>query len=79
MADQQGVPADRHVDPKLTIRPTEELRRAVVDLLKQRGLTAQEYVIACLAALVAEPDRQIEAVARHWPEPKPKGRPHKKT
>lgn len=70
--------ADRHANPKLTVRAPEQLRQAILDPLKQRGLTAQDFMIACLAALVADPDRQIEAVAPHWPEPKPKGRPRKK-
>lgn len=78
VAGQSAQPGDRHVDPKLTIRPTEELRRAALDLLKQRGLTAQDFMIACLSALVADPDRQIEAVASHWPEPKTRGRPRKR-
>jgi hypothetical protein len=73
-----GQSGDRHADPKLTVRPTEELRRAVLDLLRQRGLTAQDFMIACLSALASDPERQIEAVAPYWPEPKPRGRPPKK-
>lgn len=77
MADQNAR-ADRHLDPKLTVRPTEELRQAVLEQLRRRGLTAQDYVIACLAALVADPDWQIKVVEPFWPEPKRMGRPPKK-
>lgn len=77
MADQPER-SDRHVDPKLTIRPPAEMRREVLRILRERGLTAQDYVLACLAALVDDPDWQIKVVEPHWPPPKPKGRPPKR-
>ncbi|MHA4818768.1 hypothetical protein ACXZ65_30975 [Streptomyces aculeolatus] len=35
------------------------------------------FVVACLAALVADPDRFLAQLDSHWPEQKPRGRPRR--
>jgi hypothetical protein len=37
----------------------------------------QAFVVACLTALVADPDGFLVQLAGHWPEEKPRGRPRR--
>jgi hypothetical protein len=68
---------DRHRDPTVTVRPTEQTKDAVIQLLAEHGLTLQVFVLACLAELLAEPERRLREVGPYVPEPKKKGRPPK--
>ncbi|MFJ8677529.1 hypothetical protein [Streptomyces sp. NPDC093589] len=44
-------------------------------MLGERELEMRAFVVASLSALVADPDRFLEALGEHWPEKKPRGRP----
>lgn len=39
----------------------------------------QGFLVACLNALVANPDGFLEQLKEHWPAEKPRGRPRKAT
>ncbi|MEU9072382.1 hypothetical protein AB0D60_36535 [Streptomyces sp. NPDC048306] len=39
----------------------------------------QGFLVACLNALVANPDGFLEQLTGHWPAEKPRGRPRKAT
>jgi hypothetical protein len=68
-----------HANPGLTTRPPEEVQAAAKTALADRGHHMEAFIAACLAALAANPDRFLAALARHWPEPRPRGRPKRAT
>ncbi|MGW8558128.1 hypothetical protein [Streptomyces tubercidicus] len=67
--------SSQHRDPALTVRPPATLKGQAQTLLSERQLEVQAFVVACLSALVADPDRFISDLEAHWPEKKPRGRP----
>lgn len=71
--------ADRHTDPALTVRPPADLKTQAQQLLADRDREMRGFVVACLAALKADPDGFLGRLADHWPAPKPRGRPHRAT
>ncbi|MER6187749.1 hypothetical protein [Streptomyces sp. NPDC001652] len=77
MASRRG---DRHRDPSgLTVRPGAELKQQATDALNDRDREMRAFVVACLNALVADPDAFLERLNEHWPAEKPRGRPRKPT
>ncbi|GHE51097.1 hypothetical protein [Streptomyces capitiformicae] len=70
---------DRHRDPGLTVRPGADLKQQATQALSDRDREMQGFVVACLTALVADPDGFLERLAEHWPAEKPRGRPRKAT
>jgi hypothetical protein len=68
-----------HADPALTVRPPAEVKARAQAELAARGRGLRGFVTACLAALVAEPDRLLALLDAHWPAEKPRGRPRRGT
>lgn len=71
--------SSNHADPPLTVRPPGELKAAASDELDSRGLHMRSFVVACLAALRADPDGFLRLLTPHWPADKPRGRPRRRT
>ncbi|MEU6965109.1 hypothetical protein [Streptomyces chrestomyceticus] len=67
--------SSQHRDPAMTVRPPAALKAAAETALGDREMRA--FVVACLAALVADPDRFLAQLDEHWPEEKPRGRPRR--
>ncbi|MGY4973490.1 hypothetical protein ACWGCC_30485 [Streptomyces nigrescens] len=59
----------------MTVRPPAALKAEAQAVLNARELEVRAFVVACLTALVADPDRVIDELGEHWPEKKPRGRP----
>ena len=68
---------DRHRDPGLTVRPDATLKAQATQALSDRDREMKAFVVACLSALVADPDSFLELLNEHWPAEKPRGRPRK--
>ncbi len=67
----------QHADPALTVRPSAEVKSRADTVLKERGLEMRGFVVACLAALAAEPEPLLATLKQHWPAEKPRGRPRR--
>lgn len=67
----------RHRDPPLTVRPPAALKTAAQEELTSRNHETKAFVVACLKALVADPDGFLAHLAEHWPAETPRGRPRK--
>jgi hypothetical protein len=66
----------QHAEPEgLTVRPGAEVKAAASKVLAARELEMRGFIVACLAALAADPDGLLAMLAPHWPPPKPRGRP----
>ena len=63
--------------PGLTVRPPGALKDQAKELLTKRGRGIQAFVVACLSALLADPDRVLALLEPHWPPPRLRGRPRK--
>ncbi|MFG2681285.1 hypothetical protein [Streptomyces sp. NPDC048392] len=70
---------DRHRDPVLNVRPDATLKAQATQALSARNQEMQGFLVACLNALVADPDGFLEQLREHWPAEKPRGRPRKAT
>jgi hypothetical protein len=68
---------DRHRDPTVTARPSQEVKDAVTDSLAEHGWTVAEAVIAALAWIVSDPAKALAQLSPHRPPPKKPGRPRK--
>jgi hypothetical protein len=64
-----------HADPQLNVRPPADLKAKAHAALVQRRRGLRGFVVACLSALVADPDGFLEGLAAHWPAEKPRGNP----
>jgi hypothetical protein len=73
------VVSSQHAERALTVRPPVELRNAAQRVLTERDREMQAFVVACLAALTADPDPFLAQLAVYWPPPKPRGRPRRPT
>lgn len=71
--------SSRHRDPGLTVRPPAAVKAAAQRELAQRGRETKAFVVACLNALISDPDGFLEHLAEHWPADTPRGRPRKAT
>ena len=69
---------DRHRDPTVTTRPTKQVKEQAEAVLDKHNLTIQAYLLACIAELLADPERRVREVQPYVPPPKPIGRPPKK-
>ncbi|WP_070017058.1 hypothetical protein [Streptomyces nanshensis] len=70
-------PTSQHKDPQLNVRPPAELKAQAVAALGERDREVRAFIVACLAALVADPDRFLAQLSGHWPEKKPYGKPRR--
>lgn len=73
--------ADRHKDqkgPDVYVRGPVPEKEPAQQVLKSEGRQLKGFVIACLRALLANPERFLAHLDGHWPEPKRAGRPPKK-
>jgi predicted GIY-YIG superfamily endonuclease len=69
----------RHANPGLTTRPPQGVQTVAKAALAERGREMEAFITACLTAFNANPDRFLADLARHWPEPRPRGRPKRAT
>ncbi|ASR40007.1 hypothetical protein BAY61_31955 (plasmid) [Prauserella marina] len=60
-----------HREPALTVRPPADLKRDAQATLAERGLQMRAFVVACLAALINDPERFLATLRPHWPDKKP--------
>lgn len=68
---------DRHRDPGLTVRPDAALKQQATQALSDHDREMKAFVVACLTALVADPDSFLAQLDEHWPQKKPLGRPRR--
>ena len=61
------------------MRPGAAVKAAASKVLSDRELEMRAFIVACLAALAADPDGLLAMLAPHWPPPKPRGRPPRRT
>jgi hypothetical protein len=69
--------SSQHADPALTVRPPAAVMNQAKEVLDGRGREIRGFVVACLSALNADPDRFLAQLAEHWPPTKPRGRPRR--
>jgi hypothetical protein len=67
----------KHLGALVFIRPPREVKAAAKGALDERDVEMTAFLTACLIAVANEPDRLLALLQRHWPAPKPKGRPRK--
>lgn len=72
------MPSSQHSGKALTVRPDPDLKAAATAALTARNREMQAFVVACLTALVADPDAFLATLDTHWPPKKPYGRPPRK-
>lgn len=66
----------RHRDTAaVTARIPGRLRDDANGAIQARGRTLKDFVVACLRALVADPESILHVLAPHWPEQQRRGRP----
>jgi hypothetical protein len=56
-----------------SFRPDPDDYAKAQEQLRQRGRRMGDYLRACIAWLLADPDAAIEALQAHWPPPRPRG------
>jgi hypothetical protein len=61
----------------VTARTEAQVKDAASKALTDRGLEMQAFIVACLIALAADPDRFVATVRPYWPPVKPRGRPRR--
>ncbi|MFI9040897.1 hypothetical protein [Streptomyces sp. NPDC053726] len=69
----------QHRNPPLSVRPDPDLKAQAATALGDRDREMQSFVVACLRALVDNPDGFLGQLAEHWPQEAPRGRPRKTT
>lgn len=69
--------ASQHRNPALTIRPPLDLKTQATKALGDHAREMQAFVVACLTALVVDPDGFLARLEDHWPPEAPRGRPRK--
>ena len=68
--------ADAHQTPGMLVRPDPSRRKPAEELLKARGWTMTEFVDACLAVLLENPDGMLRRMSKVR-QSRPRGRPKK--
>jgi hypothetical protein len=68
-----------HNEAVLGVRATRDDREAAKAALKEKRWNLQEFVTACLRAVVADPATLLTLLEAHRPAAKPVGRPRKAT
>jgi hypothetical protein len=76
-ATMAGVPS-QHGNPPHGFRPAADEWDPVEEILKTRGIVPGTFLRACLRWLASDPDAALTALAGHWPDPRPLGRPRGK-
>lgn len=61
----------------VTARTEVQVKDAATRALADRGLEMQAFIVACLIALAADPDRFVATVHPYWPAARPRGRPRR--
>jgi hypothetical protein len=74
MGDERGASEG----PDLFVRGPVPERDDVQALLHARKLQVKGFVIACMRALLADPDRFLAQLNQYWPEKRRAGRPPKR-
>lgn len=69
--------SSQHRNPPLTVRPDPDLKAQATTALSDHHREMQAFVVACLRALVSDPDGFLGQLADHWPPESPRGRPRK--
>ncbi|MEV8419217.1 hypothetical protein AB0P45_37520 [Streptomyces niveus] len=69
--------ASQHRNPALTVRPPADLKKQATKALGDHDREMQAFVVACLSALVDDPDSFLGRLDGHWPPETPRGRPRK--
>lgn len=69
---------DRHRDPTVTARPTQEVKDAATTALGEQGWTVGEALVATLSWILSDPASAVSQLAPFRPPPKRTGRPPKK-
>lgn len=72
-----SVSADRHADTPLQARAPAPLKAEAQRVLRAHRRDMRGFVVACLTALTADPDRFLDQLDQHWPAQKPRGRPRR--
>jgi hypothetical protein len=67
-----------HNETVIGVRATTARRDLAHEALHEHGWKLQEFVTACLEAVIADPAKFLRHVARHRPERKAAGRPRKR-
>lgn len=67
--------SSQHRNPPLTIRPPADLKAQATKALGERQM--QAFLVACLNALVDNPDSFLGSLTAHWPQEAARGRPRK--
>lgn len=67
---------DRHENPGVLARPAKTLKEQAKRVLAEQGWTMNEFLIACLAALVRNPQGMLRRLGAHRP-PRRRGRPRR--
>lgn len=75
--DTVEVMSSRHRNPAVNFRPDPGVKAQAKAALDARGHTIDTFLSATFQALAENPDAILDALAPHWPAPKPKGRPPK--
>jgi len=61
----------------IAVRTTEDERDAVNAALAEHGWNLSDFLLASIRAVTASPGELLALLARHRPEPRPRGRPPK--
>ncbi len=67
--------SSQHADAALTVRPPADVKGAAQEALAVRDREMRAFVVACLTALAADPDRLLDLLGPYWPARKRRGRP----
>ncbi len=75
---QTGEVPDRHRNPTVSVRPTEQVKADAEAAFREHGWTLGDALHAALLWLLDDP-RRLKQLERYRPAPKTKGRPPKRT
>lgn len=68
---------DRHRDPSVTVRPSQQTKGAAEAALAEHGWTLREALLAAVSWILNDTAAALAQLARFRPEPKKTGRPPK--
>lgn len=68
---------DRHRDPSVTVRPSQQSKDAAEAALAEHGWKLREALLAAVSWILANPAAALAQLAPFRPAPKPTGRPKK--
>jgi hypothetical protein len=71
-----AVPS-QHRNPARAFRPEGGEWDAAEEILKAREIVPGAFLRACLRWLASSPDEALAALAGHWPDARPVGRPRR--